>query len=118
VKRGEIWTAAGGVYAAKPRPSLIVQDDRFDATDSMVVCPLTSGDHPAPLARLLVDADSVSGLDVPSWVMVDKISAVHLRIVTRRIGRLTAQQLAEVERLMLVVLGLAGQPSARTGPVR
>jgi mRNA-degrading endonuclease toxin of MazEF toxin-antitoxin module len=32
VKRGEIWTAAGGVYASKPRPSLIIQDDRFDAT--------------------------------------------------------------------------------------
>ncbi len=108
MKRGEIWTAAGGVYASKPGPSLIVQDDRFDATASMVVCPLTSGDHPAPLTRVLVGADSVSGLDVPSWVMVDKISAVHRRNVTRRIGRLTARQLVEVERLMLVFLGLAG----------
>jgi mRNA interferase MazF len=69
---------------------------------------LTSGEYPAPLARLLVEADSISGLDVPSWVMLDKISAVHRRNVTRRIGRLTAQQLVEVERLMLVFLGLAG----------
>jgi mRNA interferase MazF len=34
VKRGEIWLVAGGVYASKPRPALIVQDDRFD-TDSV-----------------------------------------------------------------------------------
>ena len=31
--RGEICTAAGGTdYAGKPRPVIIVQDDRFDAT--------------------------------------------------------------------------------------
>ena len=31
MKRGELWTAAGGRhYAGKPRPVLLVQDDRFD----------------------------------------------------------------------------------------
>ena len=40
MKRGEIWTVAGGAaYAGKPRPAVIVQDDRFDANDSIVVCP-------------------------------------------------------------------------------
>jgi mRNA interferase MazF len=72
-------------------------------------CPAGVGAaNPAPLAWVPVDADSVSGLDVPSWVRIDEISAVHRRNVTRRIGRLTAQQLVEVERLMLVFLGLAG----------
>lgn len=38
MKRGEIWTVAGGAaYAGKPRPAVIVQDDRFDANDSIVV---------------------------------------------------------------------------------
>ncbi len=33
---GEIWTASRGKhYAGKPRPVLVVQDDRFDATDSI-----------------------------------------------------------------------------------
>jgi mRNA-degrading endonuclease toxin of MazEF toxin-antitoxin module len=32
VKRGEIWTVAGGSgYAGKPRPAVIVQTDMFDA---------------------------------------------------------------------------------------
>lgn len=39
MKRGDIVTVAGGVYASKPRPALIVQDDRFDATDSLTICP-------------------------------------------------------------------------------
>lgn len=31
MKRGEIWTVAGGKdYGGKPRPVLIIQDDRFD----------------------------------------------------------------------------------------
>ena len=34
MKRGDIWTVAGGKdYAGKPRPVVIVQDDSFDATE-------------------------------------------------------------------------------------
>ena len=33
MRRGDIWTVAGGKdYAGKPRPVVIVQDDSFDAT--------------------------------------------------------------------------------------
>jgi mRNA interferase MazF len=32
-------TVSGGVYAAKPRPALIIQDDLFSATESVVVSP-------------------------------------------------------------------------------
>lgn len=43
MKRGEIWTVAGGAArVGKPRPAVIVQDERFDANDSIVVCPLTA----------------------------------------------------------------------------
>jgi mRNA interferase MazF len=43
VKRGEVWTAAGGRdYAGKPRPVVVVQDDRFDATGSITVRAFTS----------------------------------------------------------------------------
>lgn len=37
MNRGEIWTVSGGVYASKSRPALIIQDDRYDATDSVEV---------------------------------------------------------------------------------
>lgn len=105
--RGEIWSVAGGVYASKPRPVIILQDDRFDATESVTVCPLTSTAISAPLLRAPVPADTLSGLDSNSYAMVDKLTTVRRSNVTNRIGRLTAAQLVEIERLVLVFLGLA-----------
>ena len=43
MKRGDIWTVAGDKdYAGKPRPVVIVQDDSFDATDSISICAFTA----------------------------------------------------------------------------
>lgn len=105
--RGEIWSVAGGVYASKTRPAVVLQGDRFDATDSLIVCPLTSTDVVAPLLRVRIPADALSGLDSNSSVMIDKLTTVRRLSVTRRIGRLSAAQLVEVERLVMVFLGLA-----------
>jgi mRNA interferase MazF len=107
VIRGEIWTVAGGIYASKPRPAVILQDNRFDGTDSVTVCPLTSSEVSAPLMRLLLEADALSGLDAASFVMVDKITTVRRSNVSQRVGRLTASQLVDLERLVMVFLGLA-----------
>ena len=48
MRRGDIVTVSGGVYARKPRPALVVQDDRFDATESVTICPFTSTEVDAP----------------------------------------------------------------------
>jgi mRNA interferase MazF len=42
MKRGEIWSVSASGYAGKPRPAVIVQDDRFDATASVTVCAVTA----------------------------------------------------------------------------
>ena len=56
MKRGEIWTVAGGPdYAGKPRPAMILQDDAFDATASITICPFTTHVVDAPLLRLPID---------------------------------------------------------------
>ena len=107
MNRGEIWSVAGGVYASKPRPAVILQDDRFDGTDSVTVLPLTSTEVSASLLRVEVAGDKVSGLASPSWVMIDKITTVRRSNVTNRVGRLTSSQLVEIERLVMVFLGLA-----------
>jgi mRNA interferase MazF len=107
VNRGDLWTVAGGVYASKPRPALIIQDDRFDSTDSVTVLPLTTTAVDAPLLRLPVPATELSGLRQDSQIMVDKLTTVRRVNVQERVGRLTAVQLVEVERAMLAFLGLA-----------
>ena len=63
VRRGEIWTAAGGTgYAGKPRPVVIVQEDAFDATESITICAFTTDPTDAPLFRLPVEPNARNGL--------------------------------------------------------
>ena len=105
MRRGDIVTVAGGVYANKPRPALVVQDDRFDATDSLTVCPFTSTEVEAPLLRVPVPADAENGLDQDSFLMVDKITTVRRSNAHRVVGKLAATTLVEFERRLLVFLG-------------
>ena len=109
MNRGEIWTVTGGVYAAKPRPAVIVQDDLFDATSSVTVAPMTSTLLDAPLMRIRISGGDgrLSGLDHDSEVMIDKLTTVRRSNVHARVGRLTAEQLVEIERAMMAFLGLA-----------
>jgi mRNA interferase MazF len=108
MKRGELWTVAGGVYVSKPRPALILQDDRFDATESITVAPLTSMAIDAPLFRYRLEPGNGNGLDSTSFVMVDKITTVRRAHIGTRLGSLAESQLVELERLVIVFLGLAG----------
>ena len=105
MRRGDIITIAGGVYASKPRPALIVQDDRFDATDSLTVCPFTSNDVQAPLLRVSVVADEENGLDQNSFLMIDKFTTVRRSNAGTLVGRLNATTMVEFERRLLVFLG-------------
>ena len=109
MSRGEIWTVAGGVYAAKPRPAVIVQEDLFDATSSVIVAPMTRALLDAPLMRIRISGGDgrLSGLDRDSDVMIDKLTTVRRSNVHTRVGRLTAEQLVEIERAMMAFLGLA-----------
>jgi mRNA interferase MazF len=105
VKRGELWLVAGGVYASKPRPALIVQDDLFAETDSVTVCPLTTTPVDAPMLRVLIPADGTSGIRQPSYLMVDKLTTVRRANVSQLVGKLRPEQLIEFERRALVFLG-------------
>lgn len=107
LKRGEVWTASGGsAYAGKPRPVVIVQDNQFDATDSIVMCPITSDKTSAPLFRVALDPDDGNGLRRASFVMTDKIGAIPTARIGRRIGRLSDADVARLNRSMFIFLGL------------
>ena len=107
MRRGEIWVASGPGYAGKPRPVVIVQDDRFDATASVVVCPLTTDPTEAPLFRPVVEPSPHNGLVQTSRLMVDKITAAPRDRVRERIGTLEPEHLRALERSMIVFLGMA-----------
>ena len=109
MKRGEVWTAAGGKdYAGKPRPIVIVQDDRFDATSSITICAFTTDPTDAPLFRIAIEPSQTNGLATSSRLMVDKITTVQKLKLGKRIGRLADDDMVRLNRAMTVFLGLAG----------
>ena len=106
--RGEIWTASGGRdYAGKPRPVVVLQSDRFDALDSVTICPFTTDATEAPLLRLAITPTESNGLKETSRVMVDKITTVAKAKLGARIGRLRDQDVLRLNRAVLIFLGLA-----------
>jgi mRNA interferase MazF len=113
VTRGEVWTVSGGPdYAGKPRPAVIVQDDAFDATTSITICPFTTQRTAAPLLRLTIEPSAENGLQVASQLMVDKITTVSKRKLEHRVGRLEVEDVVRLNRAVLVFLGLAGAASS------
>jgi mRNA interferase MazF len=112
VKRGEIWTVAGGKdYAGKPRPAVILQDDRFDATGSITICAFTTDPTDAPLFRLRIEPDAANGLRTVCRLMVDKITTVPRARIGAHVGRLADEDMVRLNRAILVFLGIAS-PSA------
>jgi len=108
VRRGDVYVAAArGAYTGKPRPVVIVQDDRFDATASVTVCPLTTNPVAAPLVRLGVVPDAGNGLDQASSLMVDKLTTMPRANVGLRIGSLADDDVLRLDRALVVFLGLA-----------
>lgn len=109
MRRGEIWTAGGGKdYAGKPRPAVILQDHRFDATDSITICAFTTDPTDAPLFRLRVEPSPKNGLKASCNLMVDKITTVPKTKIGSPVGRLDDEDIVRLHRAILVFLGLAG----------
>lgn len=111
MRRGEIWTVAGGTdYAGKPRPVVIVQDDSFDGTDSLTICAFTTDATEAPLLRLPVEPNDRNGLRSTCRLMVDKITTIPKAKIGTHVGRLDDEDLVRLNQAMMVFLGLAVSP--------
>jgi mRNA interferase MazF len=115
MRRGEIWTVAGGGdYAGKPRPVVVLQDDVFNGTSSLTVCAFTTDPTDLPLFRVAVEPNERNGLRAPCRLMVDKITTVAKTKIGRCIGRLDDQDVLRLNRAIVLFLGLATSPSSRT----
>lgn len=104
MRRGELWTADGGKHYAG-EPVLVVQDDRFDATDSVTICPLTTDATGIPLLRIPLGTGL--GLDRPSSLMVDKLTTMTRAKLGERIGAVSDTEMLALSRSLVVFLGLA-----------
>ena len=109
MKRGDIWIASGGAeFVGKPRPVVVVQDDRFDALTSVTVCALTATIKDVSLIRPMIEPGAGNGLATASQLMIDKLATMSKTKLDRRIGRLSDKDLLRLNQALLVFLGLAG----------
>ncbi len=108
MKRGEVWAVSGGAsYTGKPRPAVIVQEDRFDQTSSITLCAFTTDPTDAPLLRMLIEPTDRNGLKSASRLMIDKITTVPKARLGKRIGKLNDEDTVRLNRALTVFLGLA-----------
>lgn len=108
MRRGEIWTIAGGPdYAGKPRPAIIVQSDKFDATRSVTICPITGTSVETVHARVSLAPSEATGLRAQSYAMVDKITTIPRSKVGNKIGQLDRRDAAILDQRLALFLGLA-----------
>ena len=115
MRRGELWTVASGSgYAGEPRPAVIIQDNAFSDGDSITVCLLTTDDTDAPLVRIPVEPNELTGLRQQSRIMIDKVMTVRRANLGTRIGRVDDGDLIRIGQALIVFLGLAGSSSQTT----
>lgn len=110
IGRGDVWTVAGGGYAGKPRPAVIIQNDIFSDRVSATICLLTTIQEEYPLFRIRIAPASTNGLSELSYCMVDKITTVRNDQLGHRIGRLTAEEMQRLGQAIALYLGL-GEPA-------
>lgn len=108
MKRGEIITVSAPGEYGKPRPAVIVQADALNQSGlaSVIVCPFTSTIKEAPLFRILVNPAPENGLSRPSQIMVDKVQAVAMKRMGKRVGSLTDEQVLQLNRTLAFVVGI------------
>ena len=87
----------GPDYTGKPEPAVILQDDAFEATASVTLCPFTTHLIDAPLVRLTVEPSDRNGLRASSQLMVDKITTVPRSKLGTYVGRMSDEEMASLQ---------------------
>jgi mRNA interferase MazF len=108
IARGTIVIAALRGDYGKPRPVLVVQSDVAEIRFSCVICPLTTHEHDegSPLVRVPVAPTATNGVNRPSQIMIDKITAMSVAKLSEPVGHLDEATMGQVDRALSLLLGL------------
>ena len=106
-QRGDVVICVLSGDYGKPRPAVVVQSDLFNPTHaSITICPITTYVMDALLFRLPVEPSSENGLRSSSQIMVDKISTLKVEKIHQNIGRLSTEQIVELNEALKLWLGI------------
>ena len=106
MKRGEIWTLQDKHYASKACPVVVLQSDKHDSFDSVILCLFTSYESGDISTRVRIEPSSENGLQKVSYVMTDKIVTVDKSMLGKRVGVLSDDDMLAVSEQLRAILGL------------
>ena len=92
----------------RPQPGIVVQGDEFTAgLSTILACPVSSDLQAGLSLRPLIEVASENGLRLRSQIMTDKLVALRRDRIRRVIGHIDAETSEQLDRALLLVLGLA-----------
>lgn len=106
MKRGEIWTLQDRQYASKARPVVVIQSDNHNFFDSVILCLFTSFESGDISTRVPVEPSAENGLQKKSFVMTDKIVTVDKKMLGKRVGVLSDEDMTAISEQLKIILGL------------
>jgi len=106
VKRGDVVLVLVPGELGRPRPGVIVQADEFKDLSTVFVCPVSSDVQEKLPLRPIMEARSSNGLRLRSQIMTDKMISLRHDRIRSVIGHIDAKTSEELDRALLVVLGL------------
>jgi mRNA interferase MazF len=108
VKRGDVVLVVVPSEPGRPRPGVVVQADEFNkALSTVFICPISSDLQEKLPLRPIIEALPSNGLRLRSQIMTDKMIALRLDRIRRVIGHIDGDTSEQLDRALLVVLGLA-----------
>lgn len=106
MKRGDVViAAAGNGFGSKPRPYVVVQSEALQT--SLVILLGITGYESRSALRPRIEPSALNNIEKPSEIMADVPVTTRRENVDRVIGRLTEEEIAAVDRALLLILGLA-----------
>ncbi|MCC2595871.1 type II toxin-antitoxin system PemK/MazF family toxin [Pusillimonas sp. MFBS29] len=105
--RGDLVMIAMQGDFGKPRPALVIQSDLFSTHPTVSILPITSTLVDAPLLQVTIHPNANNGLRKPSQIMIDKSMTVKRDKVSAPIGKLDDNTMVEVDRRLVLFLGIA-----------
>lgn len=107
LKRGDVVLIVSGELG-RARPGVVVQADELPAdTTSVLVCPMSSDVQGHAHLRPAIEPTPANGLRVRSQIMTDKLLALPRGRVRRVVGAIEPAVSDQLDRALLMVLGLA-----------
>jgi mRNA interferase MazF len=108
ITRGDVVLMVVPSDLGRPRPAIVVQGSESTAGLSTIfVCPVSSDLQERLPLRPLIEVAPENGLRLRSQIMTDKLVALRRDRVRRVIGRIDAETSVQLDRALLVLLGLS-----------